>query len=117
MCIRDSPHSSEIKLITSDDVNYKVSVTIKTGNGDSYAILNGYDLSLIHIFYQRFFVLSPWPLFCIAICLYSFNISFLFISKPWEREVLSGIGRKDAGGHSGTAFVELRGPRTSVIDI
>lgn len=37
------PHSSEIKLITSDDVNYKVSVAIKTGNGDSYAILNGYD--------------------------------------------------------------------------
>lgn len=37
------PHSSEIKLITSDDTNYKVSVTIKTGNGDSYAILNGYD--------------------------------------------------------------------------
>ena len=37
------PHSSEIKLVTSDDVNYKVSVTIKTGNGDSYAILNGYD--------------------------------------------------------------------------
>ena len=29
----------------------------------------------------------------------------------WEREVLSGIGRKDAGGHSGTAFVELRGPQ------
>ncbi len=37
------PHSSEIKLITSDDVNYKISVAIKTGNGDSYAILNGYD--------------------------------------------------------------------------
>lgn len=36
-------YSSEVKLITSDDVNYKVSVTIKTGNGDSYAILNGYD--------------------------------------------------------------------------
>lgn len=36
-------HSSEIKLITSDDVNYKVSVAIKTGDGDSYAILNGYD--------------------------------------------------------------------------
>lgn len=36
-------NSSEIKLITSDDVNYKVSVTIQTGNGDSYAILNGYD--------------------------------------------------------------------------
>lgn len=35
--------SSEIKLITSDDVNYKVSVAIKTGSGDSYAILNGYD--------------------------------------------------------------------------
>ncbi len=36
-------YSSEIKLITSDDVNYKVSVAIKTGSGDSYAILNGYD--------------------------------------------------------------------------
>ena len=36
-------NSSEIKLITSDDVNYKVSVAIQTGNGDSYAILNGYD--------------------------------------------------------------------------
>lgn len=37
------PNSSEIKLITSDDVNYKVSVAVRTGNGDSYAILNGYD--------------------------------------------------------------------------
>ena len=36
-------NSSEIKLITSDDVNYKVSVTIRTGTNDSYAILNGYD--------------------------------------------------------------------------
>ena len=36
-------YSSEIKLITSDDVNYKVSVTIKTDSGDTYAILNGYD--------------------------------------------------------------------------
>ena len=36
-------NSSEIKLITSDDVNFKVSVAIQTGNGDSYAILNGYD--------------------------------------------------------------------------
>lgn len=36
-------NSSEVKLITSDDVNYKVSVMIKTGSGDSYAILNGYD--------------------------------------------------------------------------
>ena len=35
--------SSEIKLITSDDVNYKVSVAIKSDSGDSYAILNGYD--------------------------------------------------------------------------
>lgn len=35
--------SSEIKLITSDDVNYKVSVGISTSTGDTYAILNGYD--------------------------------------------------------------------------
>lgn len=36
-------NSSEIKLITSDDVNYKVSVAIKTNDSDNYAILNGYD--------------------------------------------------------------------------
>ncbi|MBQ2639448.1 MAG: rod shape-determining protein MreC [Bacilli bacterium] len=36
-------YSSEIKLITSDDINYKVSVAIKSNSGDSYAILNGYD--------------------------------------------------------------------------
>ena len=36
-------HSSEIKLITCDDVNFKVSVAIQTNSGDSYAILNGYD--------------------------------------------------------------------------
>lgn len=36
-------YSSEIKLITSDDINYKVSVAVKTGNSDSYSILNGYD--------------------------------------------------------------------------
>ncbi len=36
-------NSSEIKLITSDDVNFKVSVAIQTSSGDSYAILNGYD--------------------------------------------------------------------------
>ena len=42
-------HSSEIKLITSDDINYKVSVAIKTSNGDSYAILNGYDAESSHI--------------------------------------------------------------------
>ncbi len=35
--------SSEVKLITSDDINYKVSVGISTENGDTYAILNGYD--------------------------------------------------------------------------
>lgn len=38
-----SENSSEVKLITSDDVNYKVSVSISTGNGDTNAILNGYD--------------------------------------------------------------------------
>ncbi len=38
-----SDNSSEIKLITSDDINFKVSVTIKTNEIDNYAILNGYD--------------------------------------------------------------------------
>lgn len=38
-----SSYSSEVKLVTSDDVNYKVSVGISTSNGDTYAILNGYD--------------------------------------------------------------------------
>ena len=38
-----SYNSSEVKLITSDDVNYKVSVGISTESGDTYAILNGYD--------------------------------------------------------------------------
>lgn len=36
-------NSSEVKLITSDDVNYKVSVSIKVNDTDNYAILNGYD--------------------------------------------------------------------------
>ena len=36
--------SSEIKLITSDDVNYKVSVSIKTNDRETYGILNGYDI-------------------------------------------------------------------------
>lgn len=36
-------NSSEIKLITSDDLNYKVSVSIAVGSGDTYAILSGYD--------------------------------------------------------------------------
>lgn len=35
--------SSEIKLITSDDINFKVSIAINTNNVDNYAILNGYD--------------------------------------------------------------------------
>ncbi len=38
-----SDNSSEIKLITSDDINFKVSVAIKTNEVDNYAILNGYD--------------------------------------------------------------------------
>lgn len=37
------PTTSEVKLITSDDVNYKVSVAIKLEENDTYAILNGYD--------------------------------------------------------------------------
>lgn len=38
-----SKNSSEIKLITSDDINFKVSVAVKTNDKDNYAILNGYD--------------------------------------------------------------------------
>ena len=38
-----SRNSSEVKLITSDDINFKVSVAIRTGDRDNYAILNGYD--------------------------------------------------------------------------
>lgn len=38
-----SKNSSEVKLITSDDVNFKVSIAIKTNDVDNYAILNGYD--------------------------------------------------------------------------
>ncbi len=40
---RVSNYSSEIKLITSDDVNYKISVSISTSKGDTYAILSGYN--------------------------------------------------------------------------
>lgn len=36
-------NSSEIKLITSDDINFKVSIAIKTNDVDNYAILNGFD--------------------------------------------------------------------------
>lgn len=38
-----SNNSSELKLITSDDVNFKVSVAVKVNDTDNYAILNGYD--------------------------------------------------------------------------
>lgn len=38
-----SKTSSEVKLITSDDINFKVSVSIKINETDNYAILNGYD--------------------------------------------------------------------------
>lgn len=38
-----SNYSSEVKLITSDDIKFKVSVSIKTNEDDNYAILNGYD--------------------------------------------------------------------------
>ena len=38
-----SDNSSEVKLITSDDINFKVSIAIKTNNIDNYAVLNGYD--------------------------------------------------------------------------
>ena len=36
-------NSSEIKLITADDVNSKVSVSIKCNDQETYAILSGYD--------------------------------------------------------------------------
>ena len=42
---KTSDNSSEVKLITSDDINFKVSVAIKTNEVDNYAILNGYDKS------------------------------------------------------------------------
>jgi rod shape-determining protein MreC len=42
-------YSSEIKLITSDDVNYKVSVAVRINDSDNYAILNGYDKKTGHL--------------------------------------------------------------------
>ena len=36
-------YSSEVKLLTSDDINFKVSVSIKVNGEDNFAILNGYD--------------------------------------------------------------------------
>ena len=38
-----SHNSSEVKLITSDDTKFKISISIKTNEVDNYAILNGYD--------------------------------------------------------------------------
>lgn len=38
-----SNHSSEVKLLTSDDIQFRVSVSITTKNKDTHAILNGYD--------------------------------------------------------------------------
>ena len=35
--------TSEVKLITSDDINFKVSIAINTNDVDNFAILNGYD--------------------------------------------------------------------------
>ena len=35
--------ASEVKLITSDDINFKVSIVINTNDVDNFAILNGYD--------------------------------------------------------------------------
>ena len=36
-------NSSEVKLIITDDINFKVSIAIKTNDTENYAILNGYD--------------------------------------------------------------------------
>ena len=36
-------NSSEVKLITSDDINFKVGVAIRSNGMDYYAIMNGYD--------------------------------------------------------------------------
>lgn len=37
-------NSSEVKLITSDDINFKVSIAIKTNEEENYAVLNGYEV-------------------------------------------------------------------------
>ena len=41
--IRVSKNSSDIKLITTNDINFKISVAIKSNGGDYYGILNGFD--------------------------------------------------------------------------
>lgn len=38
-----SQKSSEVKLLTSDDITYKTSIVIRINEKDNYAILNGYD--------------------------------------------------------------------------
>ena len=40
---RVSKNSSEVKLITANDINFKVSVSIKSNDQDYFGILNGYD--------------------------------------------------------------------------
>lgn len=39
-----SKNSSEVKLITTDDINFKVSIAVNTNGVDNFAILNGYDV-------------------------------------------------------------------------
>lgn len=39
-----SNYSSLVKLVSSDDINFKVSVAITTDTQDTYAILGGYDV-------------------------------------------------------------------------
>ena len=41
--IRVSKNSSDVKLLTANDINFKVSVSIKSNGGDYYGILNGFD--------------------------------------------------------------------------
>lgn len=41
--IKTSKETSEVKLLTTDDVTYKTSVVIKVDDKEHYAILNGYD--------------------------------------------------------------------------
>lgn len=38
-----SQKSSEVKLLTADDITYKTSIVIRVNEKDNYAILNGYD--------------------------------------------------------------------------
>ena len=40
---KTSDNSSEVKLITSDDTNFKVSIAIKVNEIDNYGVLNGYE--------------------------------------------------------------------------